>query len=119
LREPARIADEPTVDAVAVAHEVRDIEMGRRPIELGRRAHLADDAVAQHHDAVGERQGLLLVMRHIDGGRAELAVDAPDLLAHLEAKLRVEIGQGLVHQHERRLDHDGARDGDALLLAAR
>ena len=49
----------------------------------------------------------------------DLDVDAADFLAHLQAQLGVEIGQGLVHQHQGRLDHDGARDGDALLLAAR
>ena len=38
--------------------------------------------------------------------------------AHLEPQLGVEVGERLVHQDERRLDDDGARDGDALLLAA-
>ena len=45
-------------------------------------------------------------------------VDAPDLRPHLEAQLGVEIRERLVHEHERRLDDDGAGDGDALLLAA-
>ena len=89
-----------------------------RLIKLLRRADLPDDAVAQDDDPVGERQGLVLVVRHVDGGRAELVVDAPDLGAHLEAQLRVEIRERLVHQHERRLDDDGAGDRHALLLAA-
>jgi hypothetical protein len=50
---------------------------------------------------------------------AQFAVDAPDLGAHLQPQLGVEVGQRLVHQHQRRLDDDGARDGHALLLAAR
>ena len=45
-------------------------------------------------------------------------MDAPDLGAHLEAQLGVEVRERLVHQHQRRLDDDGAGDGDALLLAA-
>ena len=45
-------------------------------------------------------------------------MDAADLGAHLQPQLGVEIGQRLVHQHQRRLHHDGARDRHALLLAA-
>ena len=45
-------------------------------------------------------------------------MDAADLGAHLEAQPRVEVGERLVHQHERRLDDDGARDRHALLLPA-
>ena len=47
-----------------------------------------------------------------------MVVDAPDLGAHLEAQLGVQVGERLVHQHQRRLDHDGARDRHALLLSA-
>ena len=47
-----------------------------------------------------------------------MRVDAPDLRAHLQPQLGVQVGQRLVHQHQRRLDHDGARDRHALLLAA-
>ena len=91
---------------------------GRR-VEVLRRADLADRAVAQHDDAVGERQRLLLVVRDVDRRRAERLVDAADLRPHLEPQLRVEVGERLVHQHQRRLDDDGAGDGDALLLPAR
>ena len=91
----------------------------RRPREqLLRRADLADHAVLQHHDAVGQRQRLLLVVRDVDRGGAERRVDAADLGPHLEPQLGVEVGERLVHQHQRRLDHDGARDRHALLLAA-
>ena len=90
---------------------------GRR-IEFLRRADLPGLAVDHHHDAVGERQRLLLVVRHVDRGAAEHGVDAADLGAHFQAQLGVEVGQRLVHQHQRRPDHDGARDRHALLLAA-
>ena len=46
-------------------------------------------------------------------------MDALDLGAHLQPQLGVEVGQRLVHQHERRLDDDRAGDRDALLLPAR
>ena len=42
----------------------------------------------------------------------------PDLGAHLQPQLGVEVGQRLVHQHQRRLQHDRAGDRDALLLPA-
>jgi hypothetical protein len=45
-------------------------------------------------------------------------VDAPDLRAHFEPQLGVQIGQRLVHQHERRLHDDRSRDRDTLLLSA-
>ena len=40
------------------------------------------------------------------------------LRAHLVSELRVEVGQRLVHEHDLRVAHDGAADGDALALAA-
>ena len=45
-------------------------------------------------------------------------MNAADLGARLERELRVEIRQRLVHQDQRRLDDDRARDRDPLLLAA-
>jgi hypothetical protein len=41
-----------------------------------------------------------------------------DLLAHLAAQARVEVGQRLVEQQHRRLQHQRARQRHALLLAA-
>ena len=45
-------------------------------------------------------------------------MDAADFGSHFETQLGVEVRQRLIHQHQRRFDDDGARDGDALLLAA-
>ena len=45
-------------------------------------------------------------------------MQAPDLELHLLAQLLVEGAERLVHQHELRLEHERAGDGDALLLAA-
>ena len=42
-----------------------------------------------------------------------------DLVLHLLAKLLVERAERLVHQHELGLEHERARERDALLLAAR
>ena len=40
------------------------------------------------------------------------------LAAHLDPQGGIEIGERLVEQEDLRLAHDGAADGDALLLAA-
>jgi hypothetical protein len=48
----------------------------------------------------------------------EAPLQAADLGAHLRAQLRVEVRERFVEQQHARLDYDGARQGDALLLAA-
>src|SRR6185295_16486910 len=58
-----------------------------------------------------------LIMGHIDGGRAELALQSADLGAHLDAKLRVEVRQRLVHQERRWLANDCSAHRDSLTLA--
>src|SRR6266542_1281071 len=45
-------------------------------------------------------------------------MEAADLEAHLEAQLRVEVAERLVHEDEWRLGDDRARERDALLLPA-
>ena len=107
------------VDHVAIAHEPRDVQVRRLRVNLLRARDLLDDAVLHHDDAVGERERLVLIVRHVDRRAAELAMNAPDLGARFEPQLRVEVRQRLVHQDQRRLDHDRTRNGNALLLTAR
>ena len=90
----------------------------RMMIEVVRRADLLDAALVHHHDAVGKRHGLDLVVCHVDGRRLHLLVHALDLGAHLHAQLGVEVGQRLVEQEDLGVAHDGAAHGDALTLAA-
>ena len=72
-----------------------------------------------HRDAVGDRERLLLVVRHVQRRDPELELDAPDLLAQLHAHLRVERRERLVEQQHLRLDRERARERDSLLHAAR
>ena len=51
--------------------------------------------------------------------RGSHAREADELLLHHDAGLRVERAEGLVHQQHLGIEHIGARDGDALLHAAR
>ncbi len=82
------------------------------------RADLLDDAPAHHHDPVAQGHGLDLVVRHVDGGGAQPALQGCDLGAHLDAEFGVEVGERLVHQEGLRVPDDGAAHGDALTLAA-
>ena len=91
---------------------------GRPRVHLGGRRVLFDPAVAQQHDLVGHAHGLGLIVRHVQHGDAEAALQRQDLPPHVGAQLRVEVRQRLIHQADRRLGHDGAPQCDALLLAA-
>ena len=59
-----------------------------------------------------------LIVRDVDGRRAEVAHQARDLRAQLHAQLRVQVRKRLVHQKRLRLTDDRATHGDALALAA-
>ena len=88
-------------------------------VHLRRRPHLLDHAAVHDRDVVGDRERLLLVVRHVQRGDPELELDAADLLAQLHAHLRVERRQRLVEEQHARLDRERARKRDALLHAAR
>ena len=57
-------------------------------------------------------------MGHIDHGHSKPLLQRADLAAHLQAQLRVEVGEGLVHQAHGRFGHDGPRQRHPLLLTA-
>ena len=57
-------------------------------------------------------------MGYINGGDAELLLDAADLGTHVNAQLGVQVGQGFVEEQHAGLNDQGAGEGYALLLAA-
>ena len=75
-------------------------------------------ALVEHRDAVGDGVRLFLVVGDEDRGDTELALQLRAAPAHLDAQLGVEIRQRLVEQQHFGLDHERARERDALLLAA-
>ena len=78
------------------------------------------DAPCPHQDhAIGHRHGLDLVVRDVQHRDAEPLLQRANLAAHFAAKLRVEVGERLVHEANRSLRHDRAAERDALLLSAR
>ena len=91
----------------------------RVSVDLGGRADLLDPAGVHHRDRIGERERLLLIVRDEDGGQAEPPLNGVDLVAEADPQMRVEAGEGLVHEQDLRLQYDAAGDRHALLLAAR
>ena len=104
---------------VADADEVRDERRAGLLVDLPRRGKLHDSARIHHRDAVGHRQRLLLIVRHVDERDADLAVHSLELELHLLPELEVEGSQGLVQEQDRRLVDEGPRESDPLLLSAR
>ena len=88
----------------------------------GRVDHLlvqnAPGARSHEHDAVGEPNGLANVVRHEDDRLAGRAPDPLDLALEDLARLRVERGERLVHQEDRGVGRERARDRAALAHAA-
>src|ERR1700761_3652072 len=85
-------------------------------ISIGRDA-VNDDAVAHVHDAIEVRDGFRIVRDHHD----RLAQVFVQLTQHFENDVgifRVEVTRWFVGKQDFWFIDDGARDGDALLLAA-
>ncbi len=70
-------------------------------------------------DPVSHRHRLDLVVGDVDRGHAELVLQAGDLRAHVDAELRIEIREWLVHQVRLRLPDDRSSHCHALPLASR
>ena len=89
-----------------------------RRLERGGRAVAHDPAVVDDRDAAGQLVGLVEVLRREEHGGA-LAVEPADLLPHRQAARGVEAGGGLVEEQHGRLVHEGQREVEAPLHAAR
>ena len=89
----------------------------RRIEELRIVDHAADTAVFHLRDAVGETEDAVVV-RHDDDATFGRTGQVADHLHDLGAGVLIEGRGRFVADQERRLVHEGAGDGDALLLAA-
>ena len=81
-----------------------------------RRIQLRRPPLMQDQQAIAEGHRLHLVVRHIQAGDAQAALQAADLGTHLYTQLGVQIGQWLVEQEQLRLAHNGAAHCHALPL---
>ena len=101
---------------VAVDPE-RDDVAGDLPLERVGRALGHDPAVVDDREAVGERVGLLEVMRGQEDRGPQLAQVA-DLVPHARAGLRVQPGRRLVEEEHARAVDDAEPDVEAAAHAA-
>jgi hypothetical protein len=120
--EPPELA----VDDGAVRRAGHDVggseELGHPPaggvvVHLLGRAGLLDPPVAHDDDLVGQRQGLLLVVRHEQGTGAGRPQDGRHVLAQRLPQAGVEAGERLVEQHDLGIGGQGPGQRHALALA--
>src|SRR2546422_2602435 len=111
-----------SLEHVRDADEAGD-ELGRGTfVDVGRGADLLDPALVEDREAIAHRERLLLVVRDVDEGDADvadLALDALELDLHLLPKLEVERDQRFVEKQHLRCVHERTGERDALALTAR
>ena len=111
-------SDDLAGEKVGVADERGDETRRGRLVYLRGAVELFDRAAVDDRDAVGKRHRLALVVRDVHERDADLIVDRVELKEHVLAKLQVERSERLVKEQHLRTVDEGARDRDALLLAA-
>ena len=83
-------------------------------VDLFRSADLRDSPGVENGDAVGHHHRLLPVVCDMHGGDAEGLLQCLDLVTHLLADARVEIGQRFVKQQDLRVDDQRSAEGNTL-----
>ena len=105
-------------DDVVVAHEPGDELCRRLRGDRQRIGDLLDARFVHDHDAVGHRERLFLVVRHVDEHQAQLALEVAQLDAHPQLEQAVEVAERLVEEERLWLRDEDPRERDALLLPA-
>src|SRR3954466_7243525 len=116
-REAALGGPQLAVDEVGDAEEVGDELRPGALVEVGGTAGLLDPPLAHHGDGVGHAHGLLLVVRDVHEGDADVPLDALELDLELLAQPQVERAERLVEEERPRAVDERARERHALLLA--
>src|SRR5690606_18578386 len=111
--------DHGRVDEVGATDEVGHKARVRAAINFVGRANLLDTASVHDDDPVRKRHRLHLIVRHVDAGDIQPALQGVDFTAHLHAQFGVEVGEWLVEQQHLWLHDERARQRHALLLATR
>ena len=96
----------------------RDERIGRLIVDLARRPELADPALLHDRDPIAHPHRLDLIVRHVEGGRADPALELLQLVAGGGAALGIEVRQRLIEQKDVRLAHQGAGQRYPLPLTA-
>ena len=107
-----------TMEQVDVTQEIEHEGVGWVFVDLIGGAGLLDFALVHDHDPVGHLQRLLLVVGHEYAGDVDLVMEPPEPAAQLQTHLGVERSERFVQKEHLRFHRQGAREGDALALAA-
>src|SRR5450830_344471 len=107
------------VEQVFVTHEVGNEARAWCTEQLFRCIQLLDLAAVHDHDAVRQGQRFFLVMRDVQHGDAEFALDAAQFSAHLHAQFGVQIGQRFIEQQQLGFNDDGTCQRRLLLSTLR
>ena len=107
-----------SVQGIVFTDETRDKLRRRFVIEAMRRSNLNNGPMIEYRHAIGHRQGFALVVGHTDHRDSQHLVDLLQLDLHVLAQLLVERAKRFIHQNERWLEDQSARQRDALLLPA-
>src|SRR5207244_4474908 len=94
-------------------------EIRRALVEILRGVELLDEPFVHDRDAIAHRHRLDLVVRDVDRRPADTLVQLLQHRTRLDAQLRIEVRERLVHEEDRRLARDRPSDRDALALTAR
>ena len=103
---------------IVLADEMGDEAVHRMLIQRVGPVDLLHDAVVEHGDAVRHGERFTLIVGDVDDGDAHRLVQLLDLQLHLLPQALVQGAKRFVHQHELRIENQGAGQRHALLLTA-
>ena len=100
------------------ADEASDEQVVRMVEHFLGSADLLNEAVLHNDDPVTQGHSLGLVVGNVNEGGVDSLTQLDDLGTHLVTQLGVQVGKGLVHQHDLGVTDDGPADGNTLTLTA-
>ena len=108
----------PQFEDISDAQKPGHVVGGRTLIDGAGAVELLDAAGIHDRHPRAQVEGLELVVRDVDAGKTELAVDRAQMRAQLDPQQGIQIGKWLVQQHHLRPGGQSARQRNALLLTA-
>jgi hypothetical protein len=105
-------------EEIGFAHEIGDETRMRRAIDLSGLADLSNVPAFHDGQTVGDRKGLLLIVRHVNRSQLRFLADAADFRAHLESAAWCRDSRAAHRGANNAANDERTRQGHALLLAA-
>ncbi len=118
MRRIGAYSDHPPGENIGSSHEIGDKSSPRGLKNFLGGSDLFEISVPHHRDPVRHAHGLVLVVGHVDKGNIDLVLNSPQFDLHGLPKLSVQGPQRLVQKQYLGAQHQGPRQGDALLLPA-